>query len=234
MTLTDGPPIPVPTREEYETFLKRIEQMATAGQSDAGRSMVNYGSILYLTQERMGKAQPVSDQAKSDEHPPARTLKPSTPPGGVKLPAVLFLAGLASMGVSAGYPHRSEVRPMAAILPRPAASTSMLAGAAAQLRGDYREALGHYQEAGTKSADAECYLPPMIEIYINTQQFGLAGLMLAKLANANPRDESLVPYYRAAILYGSGNTKSARGYYAEAEKLGHPGAAQVLDFIGRL
>lgn len=160
--------------------------------------------------------------------------KTVTPPGGVpKLAGVLFLAGLASLCVSAGPPHTSEVRPVTATLSRPGPSPSMLAGTAAQFRGDYRDALGHYQDAGTRGAVPECYLPPIIEVYINTQQYGLAGMMLAKLANANPRDESLVPYYQAAILYAGGKTNLARPYYLDAEKKGHPGAAEVLDHIGR-
>jgi len=166
----------------------------------------------------------------------AATPKPdkvTTPVVGVpKLPGIFLAVAVASLCISAN-PPRTEVRPMAAILPRLGPSAPMLAGAAAQLRGDYREALGHYQDAGAHQASPECYLPPMIEIYINTQQYGLAGLMLAKLANANPRDESLVPYYRAAILYASGKTTAARSYYAEAERLGHPGATDVLDCIGR-
>jgi tetratricopeptide (TPR) repeat protein len=237
-------------KSEREKFLQEAREKLEKAIESEHRASVLLGALRYTIVTPLSKLKKVVMPAEgtlTSDPPPepaaagatATTTTTTTTTASAispRLAAMLALVGLASLAVAAGYSHPTESPPVTATLPAKApsgASTAMIAGASAQLRGDYREALGHFQDAGTRGAVPECYCPPMIECYLNTQQFGLAGFMLAKLSNSNPRDESLVPYYRAAILNGAGHTAEARPYYAEAEQLGHPGAAEVLEFIGR-
>lgn len=173
--------------------------------------------------ERSMSITPKNDAPKTD--PPK-----SNPPGSIpKLPVTLALIGLslASICVAAGYPNRTKDTHVTSLDTR-AASAAVLAGKAAMLKGDYREAIDHFADSGVRGAAAEAYLPWEIECRLSMRQYGIAESLCAELANANPRNQSLVPYYRGACLYGLGRTEAARREYAEARKLGHPGALDAL------
>jgi hypothetical protein len=140
----------------------------------------------------------------------------------------LAVACLAVLSLSAAYP-RPELNPMTAI--HPTAATDILAGKMAMQRKDYADAVRHFQAAGCGGAFPESYLPPMIECYLETQQYGLALAACADLDNGSPRDQTLVPYFRGAANMGLGNRKVAISEYSNAKKLGCPRAAEALSFI---